>query len=265
MDGTENRVADCLSCYYEADGPEDHHPDHDFMSAEVKLNPNGELLPIQCYIELRSAVARQSCCLAEQMEQCVLDSIQLNAESSPIPMGPDDDNLPLAIQAGANGQSLCTHVEWQVDLARIVQKHYHEDPVFAKILVHLDAHQQFGVREGLIWTKNQMGQDIVCLPWKAFLRDRRLVEIIIDQAHTMIGHFGQSATTRYIQRYYWWPSMGTDIELFAVHALRAKSRKTQIRSQAGFCILYLSQIDRGSRLAWTLWVCCLYPMVTTIY
>ena len=84
-------------------------------------------------------------------------------------MGPDDDDSPLAIQAGTDGQSLRTHIERQVDLARIVRKHYREDPVFTKILVHPDAHQRFGVCDGLIWTKNQMGQDIVCLPQKAFL------------------------------------------------------------------------------------------------
>ena len=80
----------------------------------------------------------------EQTEQCVLDSVQLNAESIPIPMGPDNNDLPLAIQAGANGQSLRTHVEWHVDLVCIVRKHYHEDPVFTKVLAHLDAHQRFG-------------------------------------------------------------------------------------------------------------------------
>ena len=47
VDGTDNHVADCLSCYYEADGPEDHHPDHDFVSANTKLDPDGELLPVQ--------------------------------------------------------------------------------------------------------------------------------------------------------------------------------------------------------------------------
>ena len=87
----------------------------------------------------------------------MLDSVQLNAESSPIPMEPDEDDSPLAIQAGAYGQSLHTHVEQQVDLTCIVRKHYRKDPVFAKILVHPDAHQRFGVRDGLIWTKNQMG------------------------------------------------------------------------------------------------------------
>ena len=118
----DNRVADCLSRYYEADGPEDHHPDQDFVPADAKLNPDGELLPVQCYVKLRLAAARRSCRLAEQMEQHVLDSIQLNTESSLIPVGPDEDDSPLAMQAGADGQSLHTHVERQVDLTCIVQR-----------------------------------------------------------------------------------------------------------------------------------------------
>ena len=80
----------------------------------------GELLPIQRYVELLSAAARWSRCLAEQMEQRVLDSVQLNTESSPIPMEPDEDDSPLAIQAGADGQSLHTHIERQVVLVCIV-------------------------------------------------------------------------------------------------------------------------------------------------
>jgi len=163
----------------------------------MKLDPDGELLPIQRYAELRSAAARRSHWLAKQTEQRITDSNQMNA-------GPDvsqeeaADDSPLAIQAGADGPSLRAHVEQNVDLARLVRKHYCEDPVFAKILAHPDAHQQFGVRDRLIWTKNQMGCDIICLPRKAFLRGRRLVEVIIDQAHTTIGHFGRSSTARYI-------------------------------------------------------------------
>ena len=40
-----------------------------------------------------------------------------------------------------------------------------------------------------------MKKDVVCLPWKAFLQGRRLVEVIIDHAHIMIGHFGQLGTS----------------------------------------------------------------------
>ncbi len=58
VDGTSNRVADCLSRYYESDYLDDEHPDHEFMSADAKLDPDAELLPVQQYIELRSVVTR---------------------------------------------------------------------------------------------------------------------------------------------------------------------------------------------------------------
>ena len=56
--GTTNRVADCLSHYYEMNGPGDKHPDHEFVSTDAWLNPDGELLPVRRYIEVRAAAAR---------------------------------------------------------------------------------------------------------------------------------------------------------------------------------------------------------------
>ena len=67
MDGDTNHVADCLSRYYENDGLDDHHPDHDFVSADAKLNPNGELIPIKWYAEMRTT--RRLTRLAEKAEQ----------------------------------------------------------------------------------------------------------------------------------------------------------------------------------------------------
>ena len=81
------------------------------MSADAKLDPDGELLPIQHYVELCSVAARQAHHLAEQTEQHVLNSDQMNAMSSPTFVGPDNDDSPLAIQAGADGQSLRTCIE----------------------------------------------------------------------------------------------------------------------------------------------------------
>ena len=37
------------------------------------------------------------------------------------------DDLPLAIQVGEDGLSLCAHIEQNVDLTRLVWKHYRED------------------------------------------------------------------------------------------------------------------------------------------
>src|SRR6266481_4973406 len=140
----------------------------------------------------------------------------MNEQAPDGPSTPSEmnDDAPLAIKSGADGQSLHVHVERDIDLASVVCKFYHEDPMFSKILVQPEAHPSFGIKQNLIWTKNQMNCDVVCLPRKAFLRGRRLVEVILDHTHTSIGHFGQSSTSWYIHRYYWWPAMGTDIESF---------------------------------------------------
>src|SRR6266481_1058741 len=116
------------------------------------------------------------------------------------------DDVPLAIKSGADGQSLHVHIERNIDLASVICKFYHEDPTFSKILAHPEAHLSFGIKQNLIWTKNQMKRDVVCLPQKAFLRGRRLVEVILDHAHTRIGHF----------THYHWPLRS--IEHLVVHS-----------------------------------------------
>ena len=80
VDGNANRVADYLSCYYKTDGPEDVHPAHEFMSADAWLNPDGELLPIQHYVELHTVTLRCSCHLADKPEKRLIKSNQMNRD-----------------------------------------------------------------------------------------------------------------------------------------------------------------------------------------
>ena len=48
------------------------------------------------------------------------------------------------------------------------------------------------------------------------MKGRRLIAIIINHAHSIIGHFGQFKTAQYIRRYFWWTSMPQDIETFCM-------------------------------------------------
>ena len=91
----------------------------------------------------------------------------------------DSDDDPPAFTSGADRQSLCVRIERDINLAQLVQAHYHKDPLFMKVLHHLEAHPCFGIRDWLIWTKNQMGRDVVCIPRKAFIRGEAA-----DQGHT---------------------------------------------------------------------------------
>ena len=74
----------------------------------------------------------------------MLDSAELNRGTIEVPSKPFSD-APLALESGADGQSLCTHVEREFDLAQIVRRSYRQDPLFAKVLAHPKAHLRFGI------------------------------------------------------------------------------------------------------------------------
>ena len=48
-----------LSCYYEYDTIEDEHPNSEFIKADELLNLDGELAPIQQFIEIQNNMIRQ--------------------------------------------------------------------------------------------------------------------------------------------------------------------------------------------------------------
>ena len=105
------------------DGPGDCHLDHKFVSADMRLDPDRDLLPIQWYIKLHTMAARQSCCLAEQVEQRVLDSDCMNRGAMSTPTDAPGD-APTALTSGVDGQSLHSHVERNINLAHLVCRYY---------------------------------------------------------------------------------------------------------------------------------------------
>ena len=60
VNGVDNQVADCLSHYYENDMSEDNHSENTYVNADIRLDPVGELLPTDRYMELYIAVTRRS-------------------------------------------------------------------------------------------------------------------------------------------------------------------------------------------------------------
>ena len=60
IDVVDNKVADCLSHYYENDMSEDNHSENTYVNADIRLDPDGELLPTDRYTELRAAATRRS-------------------------------------------------------------------------------------------------------------------------------------------------------------------------------------------------------------
>ena len=62
-----------------------------------------------------------------------------------------------------------------------------------------------------MYTQNRAGTSVLCIPL-VVQNKRRLTEVIILQAHEVLGHFGPQKTAEYIRRHYWWPRIGQDVK-----------------------------------------------------
>jgi hypothetical protein len=153
------------------------------------------------YMELKTAATRRSSHLAEKKEARIVESEEMNDSAQrvlPEETPPSEDDDIAVTAASSDGTTLRTKVESSMDLPKILHDAYHKDIMFSKIMVHLDAHKKFGIWDGLIWTKNQLRRDVVCMPRNVFHGGRRMIEIIIDHAHQTVGHYSQLKTSNYI-------------------------------------------------------------------
>jgi hypothetical protein len=94
------------------------------------------------------------------------------------PPSKDDDDI-VVTAASSDGTTLRTKVKSSMDPPKILRDTYHKNAMFSKIIAHPDAHKKFGIQDGLIWPKNQLRCDIVCMPRNVFHGGRRMIEIII--------------------------------------------------------------------------------------
>ena len=108
IDGVDNKVADCLSRYYENDTSEDNHLENTYVNADIRLDPDGELLPTDHYTELRVAATRRSKRLTGQQESRHIEAEILYASDGQSPPSKDTSSIDdiTAIAAGNDGKSL---------------------------------------------------------------------------------------------------------------------------------------------------------------
>ena len=163
VDGERNRVADALSCYYEYDTAGDKHPNKEFVKADEVLNPKGELLPVERFVEIRTNAIRKSHRLRDKPSDAVAESIAINNTNTTINTGssPDDDDV-VAIHSGNDKESLHTRIEESFNLTNTVKQAYRKDKLYSKILEKPKAHALFGCKDSLIFTKNLLKRDILC-------------------------------------------------------------------------------------------------------
>lgn len=227
IQGILNKVSDCFSRYFENDRDGETHNYDDYVSADAKFDPEGEELPVERKKEILD-IRRE---LEQLYSQRVIgdDSEERTREAAalyenredPRPMEPADHKSPLpTLMSGTT--------EWR----RQLRDGYAEDALFSKVQRAIGEHPSFTTRDDILWTKNRLDQEVVCVP-RAKKGQQSITGKIIDAAHTTLGHFGHRKTSDYIRRWYWWPGLGREVEKFCASCEVCQTTKTSNQMPAG--------------------------------
>ena len=117
------QVADSLLHYYKYNTIEDEHPNSEFIKADELLDPDGDLAPVQLFVEIWNNVIRRLQRLQEKIPAAWLESQMLNETFNNVPVEQehgDDDTI--AYMSANNGKSLLMMIEKEFDLNKIIRK-----------------------------------------------------------------------------------------------------------------------------------------------
>ncbi|KAH7918539.1 hypothetical protein BV22DRAFT_978003, partial [Leucogyrophana mollusca] len=104
-----------------------------------------------------------------------------------------DDDDPTLLESAGDGLPLRQHVEKTDKFLRDVRAGYAGDHVFSKVMEKPGEHPAFTLHEGYLYMKNRGGEEVLCVP-NSTSDGKSIAGIIIDQAHTMLGHFSAHKT-----------------------------------------------------------------------
>ena len=255
--GETNLVADALSRYYENDVWDESHDISQYVNADARLDPTGEDLPWDRFEESRvmreepglRRPQRTRCAprradeiitfapkrpVIEGVEARQQDAAELAAhkESPPVQQKAEEHLNPTISESLGQTIDLHPRVEGDRSVLDAIRIGYDSDPVCAKVLSNIEHHANFTTTDGLLYTKNRAGERVLCIP-TGLHQKRRLNEIIIAQAHEVLGHFGPQKTAEYVRRYYWWPRVGQDVEQYCKTCPICQTTKTSNQKVPG--------------------------------
>ncbi len=115
--------------------------------------------------------------LVEGMEQWHREATELaaNVEAPQTPQTPEEipsdlNDDPMVIESLGMFPNLCPHMEGDCSILKHIQDGYLMDPLFSKVLDHIEHHKNFELINDNIYTCNRAGANMLCIPalihWK---------------------------------------------------------------------------------------------------
>jgi hypothetical protein len=249
--GKYNKVADCLSRYFESDTSSDKHGSHNYVQADRRIDPKGEDLPMGCQQEIkdhtvetrvmRATTVRRSSRLHESWEpqeeeaQELQQSAKEHTDALDKPhQGTEKDSVMLgdilgALPARAMPTTNRGSEEEDRHLLQSIKDNYEWDPLTRTVLANPDNHKQYlRITDGVIWTKNFHDTEVICVP-----RENSLITQLLTKAHEIMGHYGDQHTCEYVRCWYWWPQMAKSTTSFCKMCEACQRSKSSMQKPTG--------------------------------
>ncbi|KXN83102.1 hypothetical protein AN958_01830 [Leucoagaricus sp. SymC.cos] len=205
--GELNKIADCLSRYYESDKPGEVHSPRDYVQVDYRINPQGDDLPWQCVDEVNDLIVQintindknlhRSNCLHERWEQQEIEALELQEATQqateleePVCSEPQDQpNLTLGdLISGMDGEN--PPINMTNEIIDSIKLGYDKDPIFSAVKESLNKYRDFTINDdGIICKQINIEQDIVCIP-----NDQKIITQLLNKAHEIVGHFRDQRT-----------------------------------------------------------------------
>ncbi|KIM76140.1 hypothetical protein PILCRDRAFT_798107 [Piloderma croceum F 1598] len=99
-----------------------------------------------------------------------------------------------------------------LDIHNHIHGRYSEDPFFAKIVKDPTTFRNFEVSNELVFLKDNERR-VLCIP-NVMIGSRRLCEVLISHAHSILAHLGPRKTITYLRDNVWWKGLNSDVDAF---------------------------------------------------
>jgi hypothetical protein len=200
----------------------------EYVDANIQLDPTLDNVPwnwlqeiedrtVEMHVIRVTEETRQCNHLAEHQEEHDVHTTELAVAPEPVNGVPvtvtaTEEDLTV-FESRVHGEHLVAKLTTNNLFLADIRSGYEHDSLFAKVMKQPDQHTVFTVRDQLIWSCNRGGEHVLCVPLTKMGR-QSLHGVIIDQAHTIVGHFGPQRTADYIQWWYWWPRIHHEVQKF---------------------------------------------------
>ncbi len=229
IEGHKNKVADALSQYYDSSKDDDIHYD-DLVSADIKIDKNGEDLPLN-----RSEEAKKLLCDTKRYTGFTTVSVSDSVELHQV----EADTIDPPIKHIGRSKLLLTELLGlsnplisDVALLSSIRLGYSSDKSWTEVLRTPEHFSQFCLSDSLILHMNDSGDSALVIP-NIIHKGEGVRGIIIENAHKIIGHFGYQKTITYIHKLYWWSTMNKDTKKFCASCEACQTTKRCMMKQHG--------------------------------